>query len=323
VQVTDLGQRLACGWCHAQSSTGVVACDRCGAPLDVRDVVSDSGWRQAPRLRDLTAISFGSSTVQLDGDTVPVAEVHLDGDDSVFFEHHVMLWKDDEVPMSVMSTPGGAKRLLGDVPFVLSVAHGPGRLAFCREAPGELVVLPVDPGVAFDVRGHALVMASGTLGYSFSKVPGLRTVLMAGTGMYFDRFETVDSSGLLVLHGYGNVLEKTLAAGERLEVEPGGFLYKDAAVSLEVVNVDFGPAEGAGRAAAGVKDVASRGFKGLRAARALMKDGVGGAAGQLLGGGGGAALSDVFSSPRRATLMSLTGPGRVGIQSMYHHQPTE
>jgi uncharacterized protein (AIM24 family) len=323
VQVTDLGQRLACGWCHAQSSTGSLTCDRCGAPLDVRDVVSDSGWRQAPRLRDLTEISFGASTAQIDGDTVPVAEIRLDGGDTVFFEHHVMLWKDDEVPMSVMSTPGGARRLLGDVPFVLSVAHGPGRLAFCREAPGELVVLPVDPGVTLDVRGHALVVASGALGYSFSKVPGLRTVLMAGTGMYFDRFEASGPAGLLVLHGYGNVLERTLGAGERLEVEPGGFLYKDASVSLEVVNLDFGPPEGANRTAAGVKDVASRGFKGLKAARALMKDGVAGAAGQLLGGGGGTALADAFSSTRRATLMSLTGPGRVGIQSMYHHVATE
>ena len=33
------------------------------------------------------------------------------------------------------------------------------------------------------MRGHALLAASGTLTYSFVKVPGLRTMLMAGTGM--------------------------------------------------------------------------------------------------------------------------------------------
>ena len=100
---------------------------------------------------------------------MPVAEVDAGPGDSVFFEHHVMLWKDDSVPMSVMTHPGGARRLLGDLPFVLSVAHGPGRLAFSRDAAGALVVLPIDPGMTIDVRGHALLLASGTLTYSFDE----------------------------------------------------------------------------------------------------------------------------------------------------------
>jgi hypothetical protein len=37
-----------------------------------------------------------------------------------------MLWKDENVSMSVMTAPGGMKRLLGDLPFVLSVARGTG-----------------------------------------------------------------------------------------------------------------------------------------------------------------------------------------------------
>jgi uncharacterized protein (AIM24 family) len=327
VSVTDLGQRTECQWCHAQSQVEATSCDRCGAPLDQRNRVSDAGWRQAPRLRDLTEIHFGSSSVQIDGDVVPVAELHLDPDDAVFFEHHVMLWKDDSVPMSVMSAPGGARRLLGDMPFVLSVARGPGRLAFSRDATGELVVLPVDHGVQLELRGHALLVASGTLTYSFSKVPGVKTMLMSGTGMYMDRFEAATAPGLVVVHGYGNVFERTLAAGESLHIEPGGFLYKDASVGMEVVTIDIGGStEGAGKATQGVaaaKDIAGRGFRGLKAARALMKEGVGGAASQILAGGGGTTLADAVSSSRRATLMSLTGPGRVGIQSMYQHKPTD
>ena len=119
--MTDVGQRVECQWCHAHNVPDARSCDRCGAPLDQRDRVSDAGWRQAPRLRDLTQIHFGSSTIQVDGDMVPVAELALDAADAVFFEHHAMLWKDETVPMSVMDTPGGAKRLLGDMPFVLSV----------------------------------------------------------------------------------------------------------------------------------------------------------------------------------------------------------
>ena len=87
-----------------------------------------------------------------------------------------------------------------------------------------------------------------------------------------------------------------------------------------MVSVDLATVEGDSKATQGMKaakDIAGRGFRGLKAARALMKDGVAGAAAQVLGGGGTAVLGDALSSSRAATFMSLTGPGRVGIQSMY------
>jgi uncharacterized protein (AIM24 family) len=322
--MTNVAERVECKWCHAQSPLGAPNCDRCGAPLDVRDRVSDSGWRQAPRLRDLSEVHFGASSLQVDTGAVPVAELTLDSADTVFFEHHAMLWKDDSVPMSVMSTPGGARRLLGDIPFVLSVARGPGRIAFSRDAAGALVVLPIEPGMELEIRGHALLFASGTLTYTFTKVPGLKTMLMAGTGMYFDQFTATTAPGVLVLHGFGNVFERTLAAGETIQLEPGGFLYKDSSVSMEVLNLDIRDASGnkATQGLQGAKQMASRGFKGLKAMRELMSDGVVGAAGQLMGGGG-AALADVFSTSTNVSLMRLTGPGRVGMQSMYQPRTTD
>lgn len=324
VFVTEIGQRVECRWCRAHSEVGTTTCDRCGAPLDTRDRVTDSGWREAPRLRDLTEISFGAgSTIQLDTGVVPVAELNLAQGDNVYFEHHAMLWKQDQVPMTVMSTPGGARRLLGDMPFVLSVAHGAGRLAFSRDAVGALVVLPIDPGMRIDVRGHALLLASGTVLYTFSKVPGLKTVFMAGTGMYFDQFSAADAPGVLVLHGYGNVFQRTLAEGESIELEPGGFLYKDASVNMEVRTVDIGGASGASaQGMQNAKQLAGRGFRGLKAVHSLMQDGLAGAAEQLMSGGG-ASLADALSSPYKMSLMKLTGPGRVGMQSMYQPKVTD
>ena len=116
--------------------------------------------------------------------------------DSVFFEHHVMLWKDEDVFMSVMTAPGGMKRLLGDLPFVLSVARGPGRVSFSRDSPGELIVKPIDSGVELDVREHAMVWRRPALTYSFEKLgAGLKATLAAGTGMYLDRFTATESPG--------------------------------------------------------------------------------------------------------------------------------
>src|SRR5262249_11174604 len=87
-------ERLECEWCRLQNATGATSCTACGAQLDVKNLISDSGWREAPRVRDMTKVQFGSSTCQVEGEIVPAFEVNLGADESVYFEHHVLLWKE-------------------------------------------------------------------------------------------------------------------------------------------------------------------------------------------------------------------------------------
>lgn len=265
-------ERIQCQWCQSMNEKTAVACRACGAPLDIRNLVSDSGWREAPRIRDMTEIQFSSSTCQVEGEIVPVAEINLGAGDSVFFEHHVMLWKDEGVRLTVLQLSGGLKRAFAGMPFVISVATGPGRIAFSRDATGELIVLPLHPGMELDVREHAFLLSSHQISYSFVRIKGLANILFGGQGMYMDRFVTAGSPGVVILHGYGNVFERRLAAGESILLEPGAFLYKDSSVTM---NVEI----------------------------------------QKLGTGffGGTAMS----------LARMTGPGRLGIQSMYVHHHTE
>ncbi len=60
----DAYSRIACKWCGNQNDTRVF----CGAPLDAKDMISQSGWRDAPRLRDMTEIRFDQSTCQVEGE---------------------------------------------------------------------------------------------------------------------------------------------------------------------------------------------------------------------------------------------------------------
>src|SRR5262249_41766662 len=120
------------------------------------------------------------------------------------------------------------------MPLVITTATGPGRVAFSRDATGELVLMPLHPGMELDVREHAFVLASRAIDYSYVRIKGLRNILFGGQGMFMDRFVTTNTPGLLVLHGYGNVFERRLTAGESILIEPGAFLYKDAAVTMEV-----------------------------------------------------------------------------------------
>jgi uncharacterized protein (AIM24 family) len=229
--------RIECQWCHAQNAADQRSCVTCGAPLDARNLVSDSGWREAPRLKDMTEFRFSGSVCQVEGELVPVAELNLAPGDSVFFEHHVMLWKDEITPLSAMNLGGGLKRSLGGMPHVISIAHGPGRVAFSRDASGELVVLPLHPGMELDVREHAFLVASHSITYSFVRIKGLTNLMHGGEGMYIDRFVTSGEPGILLLHGYGNVFERTLRPGEKILVEPGGFLYKDSTVAMNTVQM--------------------------------------------------------------------------------------
>jgi uncharacterized protein (AIM24 family) len=265
-------ERIQCQWCQSMNVKSATSCSTCGAPLDIRNLVSESGWREAPRIRDMTEIHFSSSTCQVEGEIVPAAEINLGGGDSIFFEHHVMLWKEPQVPLTLMSIAGGMKRVFAGMPFLISVATGPGRIAFSRDATGELVLLPLHPGMELDVREHAFLLCSHQIEYSFVRVKGLSNILFGGQGMYMDRFITTSSPGLLILHGYGNVFERKLAAGESIMVEPGAFLYKDSTVTM---NVEFQK------------------------------------------------LSTGFFGGANMSLARMTGPGRVGIQSMYVHHKTE
>lgn len=226
--------RIECQWCKGQNEPDRTSCSTCGAPLDKRNLVSDSGWAEAPRLRDMTEFKFSNSTCQVEGEIVPVAELALSQGDGVFFEHHVMLWKEPHVPMSAMNTP---RRSIGGMPHVVSIAQGPGRIAFSRDATGEIVVLPLHPGMEIDVREHAFLVGTHSLNYSFVRIKGLANVLHGGSGMYMDRFITQGQQGLLLLHGYGNVFQKTLQPGEKILVEPGGFLYKDSTVQMNTVQM--------------------------------------------------------------------------------------
>src|ERR671937_378069 len=130
-----------CPTCNRTFDDAKAFCGLDGTPLDVKNLISESGWREAPRIKDMTEFHFGASTCQVEGEIVPVAEINLAQGDAVYFEHHVMLWKDDRTPMGVMPMQGAVKRALAGMPFIISLAYGPGRIAFSRDATGELVVM--------------------------------------------------------------------------------------------------------------------------------------------------------------------------------------
>lgn len=216
--------------------------------------------------------TFGGVTYHIEGELVPVLQLEL-GNVPAYFEHHVLLWKDPRVEISLKPLKGALKRVLSGMPVFITQAQGPGRIAFSRDGAGHVFALHLKAGEAIDVREHQFLAATDAVNYTFSRVKGAASVLFGGTGFFIDTFSCIGSEGVLWLHGYGNVFTVTLGAGEEIDVEPGGWIYKDRSVQMQTI---------------------------------FQKVSTG-----------------LFASAGNLFWNRFSGPGRLAIQSMYLHMPTE
>src|SRR5579863_8369015 len=115
----------------------------------------------------MAKIQFGQSFCQIEGALVPVADFKLAAGDGVYFTHHLMLWKDDHAQVSAMSLKGGWKRMFAGLPLVMTQAKGPGRIAFSKDTPGEVMAVPLDRGQSLDVREHVFMVATLSIVYDW------------------------------------------------------------------------------------------------------------------------------------------------------------
>ena len=227
---------------------------------------------ELPRLMPTRAEgeTYGGVSYHLDGELVPVLSVDV-GRTPVYFEHHVLLWKNSEVQIRIKAMKGTVKRMIAGMQVFVTEASGPGHVAFSRDGAGHIVPIHMPQGTELHVREHQFLAATDSIDYSFERVKGVSNLLFGNTGFFIDKFHSHAGEGILWLHGYGNVFEKNLLPGESIEVEPSGWLYKDVGVRMDTV---------VSRLALGM-------FGGVN-----------------------------------LTLNRFTGPGRIGIQSMYVHLPT-
>jgi uncharacterized protein (AIM24 family) len=218
-----------------------------------------------------TAETFAGVTYHIDGELVPVLTVDITNE-PVYFEHHILLWKNPTVGVAVRPVAGAFKRMMAGMQIFVTETTGRGQIAFSRDGAGHIFAIHMDHGDEIHVREHQFLAATANIDYDFERVKGVANILFGGNGFFIDRFHARKGPGILWLHGYGNVFEKTLDAHEQLDVEPGGWLYKDTHVRMETT--------------------------GQRLSTGLL---------------GGFTLF----------MNRFTGPGKVAMQSMYVHMPSE
>lgn len=209
---------------------------------------------------------------RIEGEMVPMLHLNLSGQVPIYFEHHVVLWKDPALTIGMHAMRGAFRRAIAGMPIFMTETQGAGELALSRDGAGQIVPMHLRAGSSMYVREHQFLAATATLGYTFERIRGVGNLLFGGSGFFVDRFDAAQD-GVLWLHGYGNVFDVSLAPGESIDVEPGGWIYREASVTM------------------------NQQVYGLRTG--------------LLGGSG------------QLVFNRFTGPGRIGIQTMYVHLPTE
>jgi uncharacterized protein (AIM24 family) len=230
-----------CPYCRNQSDGGGTACDRCGAPIDIRLKVSDSGWVKQPAIKDMARIRFNRSTAQISGTQVPVAEMKLDAADSVYFSHHVFLHSDPGVRLEALKMGGGWNRMLAGIPLIMMQASGPGHIAISADRPGETLAIPLPAGHAVDVVEHRFLVATTNVQYQWER-SGIWFTTKDGDeqewhyplGQMMDRFTARDGHGLLLLHGPGNTFIRDLNHGQSILVQPNALIWKDPTVRMNL-----------------------------------------------------------------------------------------
>src|SRR5271155_5660830 len=131
-----------------------------------RDPTIGGAMAPAPVLKATTAQAetFAGVTYHVDGELVPVLTVEISSV-PVYFEHHILLWKDPRTTIGIKSLAGAFKRILSGMPIFMTEAQGPGRIAFSRDGAGHVFGMHLKQGESLDVREHQFLAATDQLDY--------------------------------------------------------------------------------------------------------------------------------------------------------------
>jgi uncharacterized protein (AIM24 family) len=234
---------------------------------------------------------------RIEGELVPVLHLLLDGQMPVYFEHHVVLWKQPQVDVVMHKMKGAFKRFVSGMPVFMTEARGQGEIAFSRDNVGHVFPLHISAGHAMYVREHQFLAATGNLDYTFERVKGFGSMLFGQQGFFIDRFDATQGDAVLWLHAHGNAFEVTLGPGEAIDVEPGGWVYRDPTVgySQQVFGLKTGLLGGGGNLV--WNRFTGPGRVGLQSAYYAYEQGpvtAGAAAGGVKAGVGGAAIGGIL-----------------------------
>lgn len=182
--------------------------------------------------------------VQIQGTTMPVLNVQLDPNESVFSESGELSWMTQSIQMTTHTQMGGGGGLFG---VLKRVAGGgslfmteyrawqyPGEVSFATKVPGHIVPVQVGPGQEYLVHRHGFLCATPQVAISVGFQQSLGAGIFGGDGFLLQK---ISGMGTAWLELSGELIQKTLAPGEVLRVHPGHVGAFQSSVGFQITTV--------------------------------------------------------------------------------------
>lgn len=181
---------------------------------------------------------------RIQGTTMPVLDVQLDPNESVYSESGELSWMTASIQMTTHTQMGGGGGLFG---IIKRVAGGgslfmteyramqyPGEVSFATKVPGHIVPVQVNPGQEYMVHRHGFLCATDqvTIGVGFQQ--SLGAGVFGGSGFLLQKLA---GQGTAWLELSGELILKNLAPGEVLRVHPGHVGAFQSSVGFQIMMV--------------------------------------------------------------------------------------
>ncbi len=181
---------------------------------------------------------------RIQGTTMPVLDVQLEPNESVFSESGELSWMTASIQMTTHTQMGGGGGLFGVLKRVAGggslfmteyrAAQAAGVVSFATKVPGYIVPVEVNSGAEYMVHRHGFLCATPqvTIGVGFQQ--SLGAGIFGGDGFLLQK---VGGLGTAWLELSGELIVKNLAPGELLRVHPGHVGAFQSSVAFQITTV--------------------------------------------------------------------------------------
>ncbi|HKF47360.1 MAG TPA: TIGR00266 family protein [Terracidiphilus sp.] len=181
---------------------------------------------------------------RIQGTTMPVLEVQLDPNESVFSESGELSWMTQTIQMTTHTQMGGGGGLFGVLKRAVAGgsifmteyrANGyPGEVAFAAKVPGHIIPVQLGQGVEYLVQRHGFLCATPQVTLTVGFQQSLGAGIFGGEGFILQR---VGGNGTAWLELSGEMIKRDLAPGEVFYVHPGHVGAFQASVSFQITTI--------------------------------------------------------------------------------------
>ena len=181
---------------------------------------------------------------RIQGTTMPVLDVQLDPNESVFSESGELSWMTASIQMTTHTQAGGGGGMFGALKRVVAggtlfmtdyqAVNYPGEVSFAARVPGHIIPVQLHDGVEYMVHRHGFLCATPQVTLTVGFQQSFRSGLFGGAGFSLQR---LGGYGTAWLELSGEMITKNLGPGESLLVHPGHVGAFQASVSFQMTTV--------------------------------------------------------------------------------------